>query len=179
MHGKQLYTAVGVVAALAVIAYFFYFMNNPLGGSQQNPANDALQAAAAGTNASGSQGPNSVVTQDVKIGTGAEVKAGDVVSVNYIGKLQDGTVFDQSSAHGGPFQFTLGAGQVIPGWDQGLMGMKVGGTRVLVIPPTLAYGSQQVGPIPPNSTLTFQVELVGIASATDSGMTIPEGPSAE
>jgi FKBP-type peptidyl-prolyl cis-trans isomerase len=106
--------------------------------------------------------PTTLTMQEVTVGTGAEAKAGDTVTVNYIGQLPDGTVFDASANHG-PFSFTLGAGQVIPGWDQGVAGMKVGGTRILVIPPALAYGSQAVGNvIPANATLVFQVELVSI-----------------
>ncbi len=94
---------------------------------------------------------------------------GDVVTVNYTGKLADGTVFDSSASHGQPFSFTLGAGQVIPGWDKGLVGMKVGETKTLVIPPSEAYGSQGVKDpttgkyiIPPNATLTFVIQLISV-----------------
>jgi FKBP-type peptidyl-prolyl cis-trans isomerase len=97
------------------------------------------------------------------VGTGAAAKAGDTVTVNYVGALPDGTVFDASAKHGQPFSFTLGAGQVIAGWDQGLVGMKVGGKRKLIIPPDMAYGAQGAGGvIPPNATLLFEVELVKI-----------------
>lgn len=92
--------------------------------------------------------------------------AGDIVAVIYTGKFADGTIFDASEKHGGqPIQFQLGAGQVIKGWDQGIAGMKIGEKKSLVIPPELGYGTQAVGPIPPNSTLYFDVELVGIQSA--------------
>jgi len=101
-------------------------------------------------------------TQDLVLGTGATAVAGDVLTVHYIGSFQSGTVF-QSSYGGPPYQFRLGAGAVIPGWDQGIPGMKVGGKRRLVIPPSLAYGSQGRDGIPPNSTLQFDVELVAIA----------------
>ncbi len=92
-------------------------------------------------------------------------KQGDVLSVHYEGRLEDGTVFDSSYQRGTPFQFTLGVGDVISGWDQGVEGMKVGEVKELVIPPELAYGEQGFPPIiPPNATLYFKVELLGIQS---------------
>lgn len=87
---------------------------------------------------------------------------GSTVSVNYIGKLENGTKFDSSYDRGQPIQFTLGAGQVIAGWDEGILGMKVGEKKNLVIPPEKGYGAQAVGPIPANSTLIFDVELVDV-----------------
>ena len=95
------------------------------------------------------------------------VKAGDIVSVNYTGKLEDGTVFDSNVdpkfSHVEPFDFQVGAGQVIPGWDNGLLGMKVGEKKTLVIAPEDAYGEAGAGGvIPPNATLTFEVELLAI-----------------
>ncbi len=103
-----------------------------------------------------------LVIEDIVIGTGAEVKEGDTVEVHYIGRLQSGEEFDNSQKRGTPFQFTVGDGRVIAGWEQGLVGMKVGGQRILVIPPDLAYGNRQVGPIPANSTLVFAIELISI-----------------
>lgn len=103
-----------------------------------------------------------LTTQDLTLGTGATAVTGDTLTVHYVGSLQSGTVF-QSSYGGPPYTFRLGAGQVIAGWDQGIPGMKVGGKRRLVIPPSLAYGSQGNPPIPPNATLQFDVELVSIA----------------
>ena len=88
------------------------------------------------------------------------VKQGQLVSVHYILSLSDGTVIQNSKDLGTPFQFTLGAGDVIPGWEMGFVGMKVGGVRTITIPPELAYGANQVGPIPPNSTLIFTIELI-------------------
>ena len=103
-----------------------------------------------------------MVIDDIKIGTGAEVKNGDTVSVHYVGTLQDGTEFDNSNKRGAPFEFTVGGGQVIKGWEEGLVGMKVGGQRILVIPPDKAYGENGIGPIPPNATLVFAIELLEI-----------------
>lgn len=100
--------------------------------------------------------------QDVVVGTGATAKAGDMVSVHYLGTFTDGKKFDSSYDRGEPFQFKLGAGMVIKGWDEGVAGMKVGGKRKLIIPPSLGYGPQDYGPIPGNSTLLFDVELVSI-----------------
>jgi FKBP-type peptidyl-prolyl cis-trans isomerase len=101
-------------------------------------------------------------TQDLVLGTGATAVAGDVLTVHYIGSLQNGNVFESSYGRQ-PYTFQLGARQVIAGWDQGIPGMRVGGKRRLVIPPSLAYGSQGQGPIPANATIQFDVELVSIA----------------
>lgn len=103
-----------------------------------------------------------LIIVDEKIGTGAEATAGKKITVNYSGTLTNGTKFDSSYDRGTPFSFTLGAGEVIQGWDQGIVGMKVGGKRKLTIPPSLGYGSADYGPIPGNSTLIFEVELLGV-----------------
>lgn len=101
--------------------------------------------------------------ETIKPGTGAAVKTGDTVSVQYTGTLTDGTKFDSSLDPGRqPFTFTVGQGQVIKGWDQGLIGMKVGEERKLTIPSSLGYGPASVGSIPPNSTLIFDIQLVSI-----------------
>lgn len=99
---------------------------------------------------------------NVKVGTGAEAVSGKEVTVHYVGTLDDGTKFDSSRDRGAPFTFTLGAGEVIRGWDLGVAGMKVGGVRTLVIPAALAYGDRAVGTIPAGSTLHFEVELLGV-----------------
>ncbi len=103
-----------------------------------------------------------LIVDDIIVGTGSEIKEGDTVSVHYIGTLQNGQQFDNSYIKGKPFEFTLGEGEVMKGWDQGVVGMKVGGQRILVIPPELAYGKSGVGPIPANATLVFAVELLAI-----------------
>jgi peptidylprolyl isomerase len=105
--------------------------------------------------------PSALVVKDIVKGHGKAAKAGDTVTVQYDGVLyQNGSEFDASWNHGQPFSFPLGAQQVIPGWDQGVAGMKVGGRRELIIPPDLGYGAQGSPPsIPPNSTLVFVVDL--------------------
>ena len=105
---------------------------------------------------------NSMVIDDIKIGTGDAVKNGDTVSVHYVGTLQNGQEFDNSKKRGQPFEFKVGGGQVIEGWEKGVVGMQVGGQRILVIPPDMAYGSQGIGPIPGNATLVFSIELLEI-----------------
>ena len=108
--------------------------------------------------------PTKLETEDTKPGTGREAKTGDTVKVQYSGYLMNGTKFDSSYDHGGdPFKFTLGKGEVIKGWDEGVVGMKVGGKRKLRIPPELGYGAKGSPPtIPANAGLVFDVELVGI-----------------
>ncbi|OGG54791.1 peptidylprolyl isomerase [Candidatus Kaiserbacteria bacterium RIFCSPHIGHO2_02_FULL_49_11] len=104
-----------------------------------------------------------LVVEDTVVGGGDEAVAGKIISVHYLGTLSDGTKFDSSYDRGAPFRFVLGAGQVIRGWELGVVGMKEGGKRKLTISPELGYGNQTVGPIPPNSTLVFEVELLDVA----------------
>jgi FKBP-type peptidyl-prolyl cis-trans isomerase FkpA len=102
-----------------------------------------------------------LIIEELQVGAGAEAAAGQHVSVHYTGWLTDGTKFDSSKDRGDPFEFPLGAGHVIRGWDEGVQGMKVGGTRKLTIPPDLGYGARGAGGvIPPNATLVFEVELL-------------------
>jgi FKBP-type peptidyl-prolyl cis-trans isomerase len=103
-----------------------------------------------------------VSIEDLKVGSGATATAGKFVSVNYAGRLLDGTKFDGSQGPGAPLEFELGSGKVIRGWDLGIEGMRVGGKRKLTIPPEFAYGSLSGGSIPPRATLVFDVELMGV-----------------
>jgi FKBP-type peptidyl-prolyl cis-trans isomerase FkpA len=109
---------------------------------------------------------------DIRIGTGAVAETGKTLTVNYSGWLYDSTKTDRKGAMFGTsmgsagFQFTLGSGQVIAGWEQGVAGMQVGGLRQLVVPPSLAYGGTRNGPIPPNATLIFEIDLLSIAEET-------------
>jgi FKBP-type peptidyl-prolyl cis-trans isomerase FkpA len=111
----------------------------------------------------GGTGGGTLLIEDVVVGTGATAAAGDTVTVDYVGAFTNGNVFDSSYSRSQPFSFRVGAGQVIAGWDQGVPGMKVGGKRRLTVPPSLAYGSSGYGPIPPNSTLVFEIVLLSIA----------------
>ncbi len=149
-----------------------------LGGYGIYKAINNSSKAAAGTASSGQ-----VQGQDVRVGTGREAKPGDIVSVLYLGKFADGTVFDSSAAHNNePLKFTLGAQGLIPGFQVGVNGMKEGGQRLLSIPPSLGYGSQDVKDasgkviIPANSTLIFEVELVKVESAPAAAATTTPAP---
>jgi FKBP-type peptidyl-prolyl cis-trans isomerase len=107
--------------------------------------------------------PKTLIIKDIKVGTGPKAKRGDGLTVDYIGWLKDGKKFDSSLDSGQPFQFTLGGGQVIAGWDNGMVGMQVGGVRRLIIPAAMGYGAQGAGGvIPPNATLVFEVKLLKI-----------------
>jgi FKBP-type peptidyl-prolyl cis-trans isomerase len=129
--------------------------------TNQTSMNDETQTSAVPTD------PTQLLMKDEVVGTGAEAKAGDTVTVNYVGMLTNGTIFDASANHSSTgFTFPLGAGQVIKGWDEGVVGMKVGGKRELVIPASLGYGNQAVGSIPANSTLVFQIELLNVQAGS-------------
>ncbi len=164
--------AVGV--GIAVVAYFFFFH-----GKTEAPVVDMAADEASSIVTSDNNGPiaakktmdENVVDLQIKTekeGAGAEAKVGDTVEVHYTGKLTDGTVFDSSIPRGETFEFRLGEGRVIAGWEEGVKGMKVGEKRILTIPGSLAYGSRGVPNgqggylIPPNATLVFDVELVSI-----------------
>jgi peptidylprolyl isomerase len=174
---NQTTTGIVVALAVAVVAIFFMYPGLSPFGSPQSSAATATQPVATTTNPAitASSTPTTMTTSDgleitdEVVGTGATAAAGDSVTVNYVGALTNGTVFDASANHGTTgFTFTLGTNppQVIQGWDEGIVGMKVGGTRELVIPAALAYGSQSPSPaIPANSTLVFQVQLLSVTPA--------------
>ncbi len=161
-----------IIVAIAVVAVFFVLKR-----AQNNSAavTEAVQGETTNNNqnmqtanTSGAAPSNELLMTVTKSGSGVESKSGDVLSVNYTGYLSDGTKFDSSLDRGTPFEFTLGSGMVIKGWDIGLVGMKVGEVRKLVIPAQFAYGEQGFpGVIPPNATLTFDVELMAIKPATN------------
>jgi FKBP-type peptidyl-prolyl cis-trans isomerase len=177
MLNKREWIAV-VIALVVVIVFlgskFITQVNGPSNGTinpAANPEENVNVATSATTNTNNNMNQNtndaastgSLIIKDVVVGTGAEAKNGNLVSVQYTGKFADGKVFDSSIPSGQPIEFTLGAQRVIPGWDQGILGMKVGGKRTLTIPPALGYGAAGYPPvIPPNSTLYFDVELVGV-----------------
>jgi len=172
---KPTQTGIAVALALSVVIFFFIFNGMSLFSQPQQPQTaavgqvQALQTASTTTTTAMPIENNVTQLQviDEVIGTGAIAAAGDSVTVNYVGSLTNGTVFDASANHGTTgFTFKLGAGQVIKGWDEGIVGMKVGGKRKLVIPASLAYGNQSPAPsIPANSTLIFEVELLKVQKA--------------
>ena len=131
--------------------------------TQSAPTGATTNAQTSASPAAGAaQTAPKVEMQDSVVGKGAEAVINKAVTVHYTGTLKDGTKFDSSVDRKEPFTFTLGAGQVIKGWEQGIVGMKVGGKRKLTIPPDLAYGANAVGAIPANSTLIFDVELLEV-----------------
>lgn len=154
-----------LVALLAVIS-FGGCGDEAADSTQKTEATTQKTAATTQKSNGNTQEATQLKIEDITVGTGPAAKAGDSVTVDYTGWLTDGTKFDSSKDRNKPFMFTLGAGEVIPGWDQGVAGMMVGGTRKLTIPPELGYGTQGAGGvIPPNATLIFDVELKKINQA--------------
>ncbi len=147
---------IGITCAWVCVAFLLLFALTRYDRVTQSTSNKSTIKKTMNT--------DTLIIEDEVIGTGEEAKAGDVVTVHYAGTLADGTAFDASRDRGDSgFSFTLGVGQVIKGWDQGVAGMKVGGKRKLTIPSNLAYGDRAVGGvIPANATLIFEVELLSV-----------------
>lgn len=160
---SKIFIAVIVIILIVVIGFvYFYFQKSGA------PANENINTNP-DTNQNVNTNPSSFEIQGMKVeilkeGTGEQAKSGDLVTVNYVGALTDGTKFDSSIDRNQPFQFTLGENRVIQGWELGVLGMKAGEKRKLTIPPELGYGAQGAGGgvIPPNATLIFEVELLKI-----------------
>ena len=138
--------AVGI--AVLVVGFFFVFGQGLVNFFTGNNTSNTEQGG--------------VQIKDTVVGTGEMVVTGKRLTVHYTGMLTDGKVFDSSKTRNEPFQFVLGAGQVIRGWDEGLQNMKVGGTRILTISPDYGYGNDTYGPVPANSTLIFEIELLKV-----------------
>ena len=161
MSQKHLIQGVAVIAAVVVVGVFFYLL--PMQTKTDMDSGTQAFGNEAPAQGESSVGANGLVIRDDVVGTGAEATAGALLTVNYVGTLSNGTKFDSSYDRNQPFQFKLGEGRVIKGWEQGFAGMRVGGKRTLVIPPELGYGAQGIGPIPPNATLVFEVELLEVS----------------
>jgi len=166
---------IGVMVAIVVIVLFFFQFFGDIFFSESSLPENRIENNINFTMSDEQQNTQGVIIKDVEVGEGAEALPGSVVSVHYTGTLQDGTVFDSSVSRGTPFQFILGVGQVIRGWDVGVAGMKIGGKRQLVISPEAAYGERgiqnpQTGEyvIPQNATLTFEVELLGVQAPSQT-----------
>ena len=157
----------GVAMLVAVIAFVTFFsivgfgrgLTEPLVSTIESP--EELANASTAFNTALVNSETGLIREDTIVGDGDEAVTGKTVVVNYTGAFEDGKVFDTSVGRA-PFEFTLGAGQVIAGWDQGVVGMKVGGQRVLIIPSDLGYGDQGYGPIPGKATLVFEIELLEV-----------------
>lgn len=156
---------VGYIVIIGIVVYgLFYLLKNS--NTTPTPSETNLpvdQVQGVSQDSAMQEDVTELKIEDLMEGTGDVATAGKSVTVNYTGTLTDGTKFDSSLDRNEPFTFTLGAGQVIPGWDQGVEGMKVGGKRRLTIPSSLAYGEQGAGGvIPPNATLIFEIELLKV-----------------
>ena len=170
MENKHI-AVVGTIVLIAVLIILFLFQSNSApkfeNDSKINFNTTPAPAAPQVTELTG---------QDLVVGTGsAQVAAGDTITVHYIGSFLDGKKFDSSYDRNEPFEITVGADEVIKGFDLGVVGMKVGGKRKLIIPASMAYGDKQAGPIPPNTPIQFEVELLEIKPKVSPS---PSGPEA-
>lgn len=159
---KKTWVIMGIAIAVIAALYFMFDFRSKSSETNGNPA-----VPGDNSNTMNAQNPaaSGLKIETLREGKGEGAKAGDKVTVHYTGTLTDGKKFDSSVDRGQPFSFQLGAGQVIPGWDQGLLGMKVGEKRRLTIPPELGYGAEGAGGvIPPNATLIFEVEMLKITA---------------
>lgn len=167
MIKKNIFLLVILIIAFSGILIFFSF-SNKTNKDQEIKTSPTPTSVIINSPAPSSSSDNFITMndglkiEDIIVGSGGEVKSGDTITVNYLGTLLDGTKFDSSYDRNMPFTTQIGVGQVIKGWDEGIIGMKVGGKRKLVIPSSLGYGDQSAGSIPPNSTLIFEVELLSI-----------------
>lgn len=153
------YLLIGI-AVVVVIAGVIYFLSRQ---SSLDEAGTTLEQAVSEAQVPSLFVGNELKTADLKVGEGVEARSGTTVSVHYVGTFTNGVKFDSSYDRGQPFVFTLGQGTVIPGWERGVPGMRVGGRRRLLIPPALAYGQAgSPGVIPPNTALIFEVELIAV-----------------
>ena len=160
MCKKRFITDIAIIAIVVLIGTLIYFAVPRSAAAPQVSTGSNLSAS---NNATMSPTEAQLKIEVIKEGTGEPSRNGETLVVNYTGMLEDGTVFDSSIPRGEPFSVTLGKGDVIPGWELGLLGMKVGEERKLIIPPDLAYGKNGIGGvIPPNATLIFDVQLLKI-----------------
>ena len=168
---NRVWTIALAAAVVGVIGYAAFFKSQPASTATKTPPPPPAQPVTPQPQPQPAPAPapapvkpatdEKVTTKDLKVGTGDAIKLGDRIAVHYTGTLTDGTKFDSSRDRGQPYELTLGTG-VIEGWNQGIVGMKKGGRRTLVIPPSLGYGASGKGKIPPNATLNFDIEVVEI-----------------
>ncbi len=144
LNVKKTFLFIIIILIIASVIFYFFFNKNKKAEENIIPMDSGLKI------------------ETLKQGTGEGAKNGDEITVHYTGTLENGTKFDSSLDRNQPFSFVLGIGRVIQGWEQGILGMKVGEKRKLTIPPDLGYGAEGIGPIPPNATLIFEVELLEI-----------------